>query len=64
MALADKPTQDKTLALDDIKNSETLDAFAPASLISFVQERYTRAEESRRVDETRWLKAYRNYRGQ
>jgi hypothetical protein len=64
MALADKPTQDKTLALDDIKTPETVDVFAPTTLISFVQERYTRAEESRRVDETRWLKAYRNYRGQ
>jgi hypothetical protein len=32
-------------------------------LISFIQKRFTRSEESRRSDEIRWLKAYRNYRG-
>ena len=34
-----------------------------SSVVSFVEERFTRAEESRRSDEERWLKAYRNYRG-
>ena len=60
MALINKPNNDKTLALDDTKD----DAFEESgSLISFVNDRYTRAETSRRVDEDRWLRAYRNYRG-
>ena len=33
------------------------------SLVAFVEERYKRAEDSRRADEERWLRAYRNYRG-
>ena len=34
-----------------------------SSVVSFVEERFTRAEDSRYADEERWLKAYRNYRG-
>lgn len=55
--------QDTTVALDDVKSVEAKDEFEGGSLISFVRGRYSRAEESRRVDEQRWLKAYRNYRG-
>ena len=61
MALIDKPTNDKTLALDDAPKNE--DDFNAGSLISFIQKRYTKSEESRRTDEDRWLRAYRNYRG-
>jgi len=61
MALIDKPSNDKILALDD--SSKLEDGFKGDSLISFVEKRFTRSEESRRSDETRWLKAYRNYRG-
>lgn len=55
--------QDTTLALDDVKSVEAMDEFKGDTLTNFVRERYSRAEESRRVDEQRWLKAYRNYRG-
>ena len=34
-----------------------------SSVVSFVQDRYKRAEDSRYADEQRWLRAYRNYRG-
>ena len=34
-----------------------------SSVISFVEDRYKRAEDHRYADEQRWLKAYRNYRG-
>jgi len=34
-----------------------------SSVVSFVNERYKRAEDARYADEERWLKAYRNYRG-
>jgi hypothetical protein len=61
MALIDKPTTDKVLALEDAATDA--DSFKASGLISFVQERYARSEEARRTDETRWLKAYRNYRG-
>jgi hypothetical protein len=52
---------DKSVGLEDGKQGQ--DAFAGNGIISFVQERFTRAEESRRYDEQRWLRAYRNYRG-
>jgi hypothetical protein len=61
MALIDKPTTDKVMALEDAATDA--DTFKANGLISFVQERYARSEEARRTDETRWLKAYRNYRG-
>ena len=35
----------------------------PATLTSFVHERFKRAEDARQNDETRWTKAYKNYRG-
>jgi len=54
--------ESQTLALDDVKNIDE-EGFSGGGLISFIQERYTRSEESRRSDETRWLRAYRNYRG-
>ena len=52
----------KELALDDTKNMEDR-GFPGGGIIAFVEERYTRAEESRKNDEIRWLRAYRNYRG-
>ena len=61
MALLNKPSNDKSLALDDSPKTE--DDFNGGSLIEFVEKRFSRSEESRRSDETRWLKAYRNYRG-
>ena len=53
---------DKTLALDDVKNKED-EGVSIDGLVNYINERYTRSEESRRKDETRWLRAYRNYRG-
>lgn len=61
MALIDKPSNDKTLALDDTKNDD--DLLSGSGLIDFVEKRYNKSEESRRTDEERWLRAYRNYRG-
>lgn len=53
---------DQTVALDDVKNEDEI-GFSGQGLLNFVNEKYVRSEESRRADETRWLKAYRNYRG-
>ena len=33
------------------------------SVVTFVEDRYKRAEDHRYADEQRWLRAYRNYRG-
>lgn len=57
----DKPfIDDKAVALPDDSGENT---FSGGSLISFVKERYSRSKQSRRYDEERWLRAYRNYRG-
>ena len=34
-----------------------------SGVVGFVEERFRRSEDSRRSDEDRWLRAYRNYRG-
>ena len=34
-----------------------------SSVVAFVNERFKRSEDARYGDETRWLRAYRNYRG-
>ena len=34
-----------------------------SNVVSFVNERFKRAEDARNADEERWLRAYRNYRG-
>ncbi len=54
---------DRNIVLDDAKK-EGVDSFKGGQLISFLNERYSKAEETRRQDEQRWLRAYRNYRGQ
>lgn len=39
------------------------DSQLPDGVVSYVQQRYSRAETARSADEDRWLQAYRNYRG-
>jgi hypothetical protein len=34
-----------------------------SSVVTFVSERFKRAEDARQADEERWLRSYRNYRG-
>jgi len=41
----------------------TLEEDQQRNLIGIIQGRYAQAEEARRTDERRWLKAYENYRG-
>ena len=54
--------EDDVLALDDSSN-ETEDDMSYTNLVGFVQGRYKRAEDYRELDEDRWTRAYRNYRG-
>tara|TARA_R100000951_G_scaffold48517_1_gene41207 strand:+ start:1080 stop:3209 length:2130 start_codon:yes stop_codon:yes gene_type:complete len=54
--------EDEAIALEDSEDSIIEDADV-SSIIPFVMDRYTRADDYRQQDETRWLKSYRNYRG-
>ena len=50
---------DDVVAAEDGKES----LFTASSVVSFVTDRFSRAEDARRGDEDLWLRAYRNYRG-
>ena len=51
---------DEVVAAEDAEDSIFE---AKSSIVSFVDERFNRAEDARKSDEDRWLRAYRNYRG-
>ena len=55
--------EDDAIALEDSADTVVEDADV-SNIIPFIMERYTRAEDYRYQDENRWLRAYRNYRGQ
>jgi hypothetical protein len=55
-------TTDRQLSLDDVAKSGVEDPVA-APVINYVNGKFKEAENARRVDEERWLRAYRNYRG-
>ena len=55
-------TTDRQLSLDDVSKSGVEDPVA-APVINYVNGKFKEAENARRVDEERWLRAYRNYRG-
>ena len=52
----------EAVALDDVQNFSEEDSNL-SHLVSYVREKYNKAEDTRRQDEERWLRAYRNYRG-
>jgi len=64
MEMNDKLTIDEagSSALEDIAKESTVDT-PSGQIVSFVQERFNRASDARQGEETRWLQAYRNYRG-
>ena len=53
---------DRQLSLDDTPSEQYEDMVA-APVISVVMQKFKEAENARRIDEERWLRAYRNYRG-
>ena len=55
--------EDDSIALEDSEDS-VVDDVDVSSIIPFIMERYNRADDYRQQDEERWLKSYRNYRGQ
>jgi hypothetical protein len=54
--------EDESASLKDVSEaSKEISVVNP--LCNFVHERFVRAEDARRIDEERWLRSYRNYRG-
>jgi len=53
---------DKAVGLPDSKDTSE-DILQANSLIAYLKGRFYRAEDARKFDEERWLRAYRNYRG-
>lgn len=51
-----------SMGLEDVSDQTREELFI-SPVISFIKERFTKAEDTRRMDEERWVKAYRNYRG-
>ena len=49
-------------ALDDMKEDSYSDPLA-GSIVGLVKKQYKKASDSRETEETRWIQAYRNYRG-
>ena len=71
MALMDKPTDlqpenatemDSVIALEEDGNIEEENA-EYSGVVSFIETQFQRSKDRRLTDETRWLEAYRNYRG-
>jgi hypothetical protein len=54
--------EDETINLKDVDNINDEDKVA-GPMVQLLLEKYNRAETTRRNDEERWLRAYRNYRG-
>jgi len=58
--------QEEMFETDEVVAAESSDDSIftqKSSVVSFVEDRFSRAEDARRGDEERWLRAYRNYRG-
>jgi len=53
--------EEETEFLED--SNGNMDDPKSGQIVSFVQERFSKAETARETEEARWLQAYRNYRG-
>jgi hypothetical protein len=51
-----------SIGLEDVANAGKEEIYV-SPLLDHVLEKFHKAEDARRVDEERWLRAYRNYRG-
>jgi hypothetical protein len=50
------------ISIEDTDGEMSVDT-PSGQIVSYVEERFSKAETARQTEETRWLKAYRNYRG-
>jgi hypothetical protein len=55
--------EDQSSYVEDTSEDELSSDPATGTIISFVEERYNKAEKARYSDEQRWIKSYQNYRG-
>ena len=53
---------EESSSIDDVKPEQYSDPKA-GQIVSFVKEKYSKAETARETEEQRWIQAYRNYRG-
>ena len=53
---------EEATSLDDMKENTYDDPLA-GSIVGLVQKHYKKASDARETEETRWIQAYRNYRG-
>jgi len=53
---------EEATSLDDMKEDTYSDPLA-GSIVGLVQKHYKKASDARETEETRWIQAYRNYRG-
>jgi hypothetical protein len=51
------------VAVIDTSDGSGLESTDKNQVISYIEKKFKRAEDARLNDETRWMKAYRNYRG-
>jgi len=56
------PDSEKMIAVKDTSGSMSTDK-PTGSIVSYVEERFSKAETARLSEENRWIQAYRNYRG-
>ena len=61
--MAENNDQGELFETDELAVIEDGDELDAPSVVSYVESRFKRAEDARYADETRWLRAYRNYRG-
>ena len=54
--------EENLLGVSDTKGEYAVDNSA-GSIVNYVTERFSKAEDARYADEQRWVQAYRNYRG-
>jgi len=53
---------ESSTAIEDSKEKDYDDP-SSGTILNFVRERYSKASNARETEETRWIQAYRNYRG-
>ena len=54
---------DQSSFIEDVKDTDNNVDPSVGRIANFVEGRFNKAEDARQNDETRWLQAYRNYRG-
>ena len=56
------PSNDTVMALQEDENAEA-ETYSYSGLVSYIEGKFQKSKDNRLSDETRWLTAYKNYRG-